>query len=646
MTLQIPQLDDRRFQDIVDEAKRLIPRYCPEWTSHNLSDPGVALIEIFAWMTEMMLYRINHVPDALYERFLGLMGLRLHPPAAARADISFFLSGAVDEEVTVPQGTEVATQRTEFEQSVVFVTDTDVVIRQPDLVAIHSSRSDREVVDQTDLLGSGGTEASVFPSLTPGLGLYIGFREPLNSNILEVVITARTEGIGIVAEDPPWRWEASTNDGWVAVDVRDTTGGFNHDGTVRVTMPSQHDLATLHGDGAFWLRCVMTETDTPYTSSPVLRTMRVRSRGCVSSAHHAELIAGEELGRSDGTPGQAFESRLSPVLPRRPGETVVVRSGGEDVEWLEVDDFGASTEPDRHFTWDSASGRVRFGPRIRQPDGSVVQHGAIPPAGATVTVSRYRFGGGSVGNVGPGRLNVLKSSIPLIGRVTNEHRAEGGVDGETIENAKLRGPMTLRAGERAVTAADFERLTLDASREVARVRALAPETPGGPVRVLVVPRVGASARDLVVDDLAIPPRLHRTLAGHLDRRRVLTSTVEIREPLWQGVTVIATVRGAPGAGTGTDGAADAVREAALDALYGYINPFEGGPKGRGWPFDRTLTIGELFTVLAEVDGVVGVENVELFLADPRTGERGRERQTARLPIDALFLSYQHAVWVQ
>src|SRR5204863_8305145 len=56
MTLPVPTLDDRRFQDIVDEAKRLIPRSCPEWTDHNLSDPGITLIELFVWTTEMVLY--------------------------------------------------------------------------------------------------------------------------------------------------------------------------------------------------------------------------------------------------------------------------------------------------------------------------------------------------------------------------------------------------------------------------------------------------------------------------------------------------------------------------------------------------------------------------------------------------------------
>ena len=84
MALQAPDLDDRRFQDIVDEAKRLIPRYCPEWTNHNLSDPGVALIELFAWMSEMVLFRLNQVPERLYTKFLDLVGIEPFPASSAR----------------------------------------------------------------------------------------------------------------------------------------------------------------------------------------------------------------------------------------------------------------------------------------------------------------------------------------------------------------------------------------------------------------------------------------------------------------------------------------------------------------------------------------------------------------------------------
>ena len=80
MTLPTPNLDDRSFEQIRDEAIRLIPQYCPEWTNYNPSDPGITLIELFAWMTEMVLYRLNRVPDKVYLTLLDLIGIRLRPP--------------------------------------------------------------------------------------------------------------------------------------------------------------------------------------------------------------------------------------------------------------------------------------------------------------------------------------------------------------------------------------------------------------------------------------------------------------------------------------------------------------------------------------------------------------------------------------
>ena len=85
-------LDLREFQDIVDEARRLIPRYCPEWTDHNVSDPGITLIELFAWMTEMTLYQLNRVPDEMFDRFLELVGVRRLPPTPAEVDVTFYLT--------------------------------------------------------------------------------------------------------------------------------------------------------------------------------------------------------------------------------------------------------------------------------------------------------------------------------------------------------------------------------------------------------------------------------------------------------------------------------------------------------------------------------------------------------------------------
>ena len=74
-------LDDRTFQDLVSEARTRIALSCPEWTEHNVSDPGITLIELFAWMTELTIYRLNRVPDKLHVVLLELLG---HPPRSAQ----------------------------------------------------------------------------------------------------------------------------------------------------------------------------------------------------------------------------------------------------------------------------------------------------------------------------------------------------------------------------------------------------------------------------------------------------------------------------------------------------------------------------------------------------------------------------------
>src|SRR6187431_1370851 len=105
MAIAAPHLDDRRFQDLVDDAKRLVMDRCPTWTDHNVSDPGVTLIETFAFMTDQMLYRLNRVPDRLYVKFLELIGIRLFPPTAARTDLTFWLSAPCTSMLIIPAGT-------------------------------------------------------------------------------------------------------------------------------------------------------------------------------------------------------------------------------------------------------------------------------------------------------------------------------------------------------------------------------------------------------------------------------------------------------------------------------------------------------------------------------------------------------------
>ncbi|HET6614060.1 MAG TPA: putative baseplate assembly protein [Kofleriaceae bacterium] len=122
-----PKLDDREFDDIVAEALRLIPRYAPEWTHHNPSDPGITLIELAAWMTDLILYRLNRVPEKNYVAFLNLLGITLKPPQAARALLQFALVDGASRQV-IPRGTQVSTPQAADEDTVTFETDRELVI--------------------------------------------------------------------------------------------------------------------------------------------------------------------------------------------------------------------------------------------------------------------------------------------------------------------------------------------------------------------------------------------------------------------------------------------------------------------------------------------------------------------------------------
>ncbi|HEY6033003.1 MAG TPA: putative baseplate assembly protein [Kofleriaceae bacterium] len=122
-----PKLDDRTFHDIVEEAISMIPRYAPEWTNHNPSDPGITLIELAAWMTDLLIYRLNQVPDKNYVAFLNLLGIKLRAPRAAKALVRFALvEGAAKQRV--PRGTQASTPQATEEHTVTFETARDVMI--------------------------------------------------------------------------------------------------------------------------------------------------------------------------------------------------------------------------------------------------------------------------------------------------------------------------------------------------------------------------------------------------------------------------------------------------------------------------------------------------------------------------------------
>jgi predicted phage baseplate assembly protein len=121
MPIKPPRLDDREYADILAEARQLIPQYCPEWINLSDADPGMTLVQLFAWMTELTLYRLNRVPDKTYVHFLNFIGEERREARPAVSPATFSISRDDVEAVEVPPHTVTSTRQTEQKASLDFV---------------------------------------------------------------------------------------------------------------------------------------------------------------------------------------------------------------------------------------------------------------------------------------------------------------------------------------------------------------------------------------------------------------------------------------------------------------------------------------------------------------------------------------------
>jgi predicted phage baseplate assembly protein len=647
VTLPVPNLDDRRFQDLVDDAKRLVQRRCPEWTDHNVSDPGVTLIETFAFMVDQLLYRLNRVPDQLYVKFLDLMGVRLFPPTAAKAEVTFWLSATQPTAIEVPVGTEVSTVRTETQEAVSFtvIEPLSIVPCSRNLVA--ASIEPPKIQDHTEHFEMREGFHCFDTPPKPGDALLVGLSNAVPSCAVLLELDCVIEGVGVDPRNPPIIWEAWVGHEWAPCELdRDTTRGLNGNGEVVLHVPRGHAPSQLGGRRAGWLRCRLLEAEkgqSTYSASPMITRLLASTIGGTTMGVNAEVIHDEVVGVSDGMPGQRFHLRRSPVVPGEEPVLLQASAGEGWEEWIPVESFAHSLPGDRHYLLDEASGELIFGPAVREPDGTFTQYGGIPPAGAVLRVGAYRTGGGRRGNVARRAVGMLRSSIPFVGGVENRKPGSGGVDGEDLKSAKLRGPMLLRTRDRAVTAEDYEYLAIQGAPEAARVRCV-PAGDGadaGSVRVLVIPSaVEDQPGRLLFEQLVPSDETLARIATYLNERRVVGARVVVEPPVYQGITIVARLRARQRVGP------DRLQAAALEAMYRYFHPITGGPEGTGWPFGRPIHVGDVYSVLQRLAGTELVEEVRLYPADPITGRRGEAVQRLEIEPHALVFSYGHQVLVE
>jgi hypothetical protein len=350
----------------------------------------------------------------------------------------------------------------------------------------------------------------------------------------------------------------------------------------------------------------------------------------------------EVLGSGTAEPGQSAFFSQAPVLP---GEVIEVRElegaraavelpilaeelqkhGLDEADVRSVSDARAgrvtevwvrwrsrphlfhSGPDDRHYVIERARGRVIFG------DG---RNGRIPPVGLNnILAARYQVGGGTAGNIPPGKIRQLLGSAAIVQSVTNPRAGDGGAAGETIEGVKRRGPQRLRHLGRALSATDYEALAREASPGVAMARALPATASNG--------RPAPGSVTLIV----VPHSLDARPQPSFELRRQVYEYIGARVPASLSAGHIAVIGpsylpvGASAAAVARDVSEAARVEARIrDALQRFLHPLTGGPEEEGWPLGRDIYLSDLAAIVEAVEGVDFLRGLELLLDDIPQGE--------------------------
>jgi predicted phage baseplate assembly protein len=690
MPLEAPNLDNRRFNDLVAEARSRIPRYAPEWTDHNLSDPGITLIQLFSWLGEIILFRLNQVPERNYIKFLQLIGVERTPAFPASAELTFTLASPDTVSVVVAKGTQVSAKLKqppsavgapplpEDDKPIVFETE------EP-MNAIGATLERVQVFDGINFLDyteenkpTGKSYPAFGSRARENSAVMFGFASNNAFPTVEINLLVRmyfdpsllrplSSGLSEKQIHPPATvvWEYWTGSEWRKLDVlKDETRALTASGHVYFRGPANIKKDKL---GVFtqptdielyWIRAHLTESH--YEMPPELDAVLTNT----VRATAVTTVKDEVIGASDGQPSQIFQLRNAPVFAKtvRPVDERLARrtaSGQPPTEaeqealdrslreqeltkgfWLEVDegqgfkpweeveDFFNSDADDRHYTLQRSTGEVRFGNGER---------GAIPVAGINnIVVRYYRYGGGSRGNVGAETATDLQTAVVGVDKVTNFYPAEGGADEESIEDTKTRAPKEIKARDRAVTNEDFEFISRQTPGvRVRRAHALPlhhPEFPGievpGVVTVIVVPESK--------DPKPMPSEgTLQTVCEYLNQRRLLTTEVFVSPPSYKQVKIEATILAKPTADPAV------VKTEIEQALTTYLHPLEGGADGQGWPLGEDVLYSEIFRVVLQIDGVQTIEDLRIVV----DGERFDRCDNGTIPDDFLVFSDGHDITV-
>lgn len=665
MPLPNPILDDRSFVQLRDELIRRIPVYNREWSDHNPSDPGITLIELFAYLGETLLFRFNQIPEATKLEFLRLLQVPLRAPQPAKALLRMQTELAAT--VLVAPGSVARAGAIDFElQTETRVLPLHAVALCKSAAPLPDPEAEPErfgelqaVIDALDGLDSDEEVATYDPIMVDvdGVGAPVDFGEAVDGSIWIALLAAgKLDPIAVrdalvghaaaplllnlgfvpdLAAPPPDEVDACTGTSTSAsgqaiewqistgrLDAQgqpiyarlevagDATGGLEREGVVRLQLPRHaEDMGT-------------------FTIAPELVGAR-DFPPALDDELDATLICWVRAFRRDGAgfgKVQWIGANVGDLVQQRKARTVFLGTGegqpGQELVLPHAPVIPGSLvleveEPEGWIRWSEVDG---FHASSEQDRHFMVDYetgrvrfgnglqGWLPQFGERVRAKTWLWGGGAQGNVAAGAIGELAGIAGV--EVDNPLAAWGGAASETIAEGLDRIPGELRRRDRAVCKDDFAELAMLApGTDLVRAEVLPRFHPptrvsqaAGVVSVVVWPR-----RDALHPSAPLPDR--RTLqrvCEWLDARRLVTTELYVIPPRYVKIAVAVGIVIKPGYPI------EGVRRWAELIVRQYLAPVPPyGPEGRGWPLGRRVVAGELEAAVSQVEGVEYVRNLRL-----------------------------------
>ncbi|VAV97425.1 hypothetical protein MNBD_ALPHA04-1379 [hydrothermal vent metagenome] len=667
MPIRPPALDDRSFEDLVSDLLRRVSAHTPDWKSPQQGDPGWTLIELFAWLSDTILYRANLIPERQRLVFLRLLGVQMRAAMAARGVVQLsFDDKKILQASTIPILSRIERPlsfETLSEVSVMPVEGQCFIKRRPsdfeqiqlddllpDLESLYTISGSAAGYVTTPIFAGGQSDVNgvdiaadtvdgslwiallapdPLPATVAAALDALGGGEDNRGEVLNIGVAPKISApqffdeIG-VRQPIECRWEICTGRGdgneYLPLDIlSDTSGGLTGTGIVRLALPGKDDIGAPSNDVTAQYRAGVGDRppriDDPVTASRLVSWIRLRPEpeAFVSSLdlswagiNCVEIEQRRSYGRQTigrGTGASGQEFELGATSVESSSLAVQVEEEDGLIIWRQVPDVGAAGANERVYSLDSEAGVIKFGDGV---------NGKAPGERRAVQVANMRAGGGNAGNLPAGSITQMAalSGLPKF-KLLQPLKLTGGADAETLEQAERRIPSAIRHRNRAVTKQDYVELAQQTPGvQIGRIEILEKFKPHqrlenmpGAVSVMVIPPSNRTKAPAPRPDRPLLESVHQWI----DERRPLSTELYVVGTDYVPIGISVAVE------ISDNDRRDEILNNVTNTIHALIWPLApGGTEGTGWKLGKTVDDRIVESMVARVPGVLTVAPVKLF----------------------------------